>query len=90
MTDINCKHEEFRIDLTMNYLEDIEARNADIKIRCIQCDRPFCFLGVPFGLSLQGAACSVDRTELRIAVVPQGEEPPLFKEPVGFGVSYAH
>ena len=69
-----CSHEHFEAQVTVNRLEDTDRFAADVTVKCIDCDTPFCFLGLPAGLNLDGAAVSVDRTEARLAIAPFDEE----------------
>jgi hypothetical protein len=66
--EMNCKHEQFEAKVKVNRLEDSGRFNADITIRCVQCNIPFRFLGLPCGVDLDGAAVSADGTEARMAI----------------------
>lgn len=80
-----CKHENFRAQVNVNRLEDSGNFSADITINCDQCGLPFQFLGLQPGLNLAGAACSLDGTEARIAICPQGaRQNPM--QMLGFGI----
>lgn len=73
-----CLHEEFQTDVAINRMPSkeggpIERYSADIRIRCIQCNTPFRFIGLPAGVDLNGAAVSVDAMEARLAIAPKGE-----------------
>ena len=65
---MNCKHENFKANVTVNKLTDSGRFMADIRIHCNQCGEAFRVLGLPCGLDLNGAAVDVDGTELRIAI----------------------
>jgi hypothetical protein len=65
---MKCQHENFYCHCKVNRLSDSGRFNADITIKCDQCGEPFRFLGLPAGLDLNGAAVSVDGTELRVAI----------------------
>ena len=68
-----CKHEQFFANVDVQRLEDTGRFAADIRIKCIQCDTPFRFIGLPAGVDLNGAAVSIDGTEARLAIAPKGE-----------------
>jgi hypothetical protein len=70
---MNCEHMNFEADVVVNRLEDTGRFNADVRIKCVECGVPFRFIGLPYGLDLNGAACSVDGTEGRFAIAPKGE-----------------
>ena len=67
------EHQSFEADVTVNRLEDTGRFQADVRVRCVQCNTPFRFIGLPAGLDLNGAAVSVDGTEGRFAIAPKGE-----------------
>ena len=68
-----CRHESFACVVAVNRLEDTGRFNADVRIVCDQCQMPFRFIGLPYGLDLNGAAVSPDGTEGRFAIAPKGE-----------------
>jgi len=82
-----CKHTNLRTDVAVAVLEDSGRRNAEIKISCTDCGKPFQFLGLPMGLNLNGAACSPDGTEARLAICPQGEQPSPIHNLKGFTIN---
>ena len=49
------------------------AYSADITVQCSECKKPFEFLGLPMGYSPLQPMCSVDGTEARMPLKPQGE-----------------
>lgn len=70
---VDCQHEIFDAQVTVNRLEDTGRFNADVRIVCQQCNTPFRFIGLPAGLDLNGAAVSIDGCEARLAIAPKGE-----------------
>lgn len=82
----DCPHEEFSALVNVNRLEDVRRFQADITIKCDQCGTPFRFIGLPYGVDLNGAAVSPDGTEARLAIAPKGEVIALFDgdTPSGF------
>ena len=77
---MSCKHENFNAEVAVHRLEDKGVFMANIKIHCIDCGKKFQFQGLEPGLSLTGARVSLDGTEARINVCPEGEKPsPLQK-----------
>ena len=66
-----CKHFNFECKTTVNRLEDIGRFQADIKINCKDCGKPFRFVGLPVGLNLNGASVSFEGTEGRFAILPE-------------------
>ena len=80
----NCKHENFRVDATVNRMEDSGSFILDLRIHCVDCDLPFEWVGVPCGLSFYQPCVSVDNQELRAPITPKGISP--LKGLAGFGV----
>jgi len=74
MSSSPCKHEAFDSKVAVTRMEDTGQFLAEITIECLQCHRPFQFLGLTPGLDLRGAAMDLDGLEARLAIVPQGEE----------------
>lgn len=71
---MKCAHEGFDANVSVARFEDRPGKfMAHITVKCNQCQQPMCFVGLPMGLALNGAAVSVDRTEARLAMTPQGE-----------------
>lgn len=68
-----CEHKDFEAHVAVNRIEDTGQFAADVHIRCKDCQMPFQFIGLPTGLNSEGAACSVDATEARLAIVPYGQ-----------------
>jgi hypothetical protein len=60
--------------VAVNRFEDTGRFAADITIRCVVCDEPFRFMGVPGGISWEHPAASVDGLELRCPIEPEGEK----------------
>lgn len=69
-----CDHTETRADVNVVLLEDAHRYLAEIRLRCVQCDHPFGFRGLPCGLSTAGGAF-VDPTaeELRVVLYSPSE-----------------
>lgn len=70
----DCKHQDFRANVTVNRLEDSGLFNADIRIDCANCGEPFKFVGLPAGVNLRGAMVSPDIVEARLAIAPLSPE----------------
>jgi hypothetical protein len=70
-----CEHKKFQVKADVNRLEDSGQFQLDVKVICMQCLKPFEFIGLPVGLNLNGAAISFDGTEARLAIKPK-EFPP--------------
>ena len=74
MSNEQCEHRNFSTKANVARLEDSGGFLVDIIIECSDCKSPFVFLGLPYGLNMQGAAMSPDGTEARLAIRPQREE----------------
>jgi hypothetical protein len=68
----DCKHMNFKANVSVNRLEDTGRFMAEVKINCAECGLPFQFLGLPLGLNLNGASMSVDGQEARLGIAPVG------------------
>jgi hypothetical protein len=72
-----CKHQRaHHVDARVGYMTDSGRFTLELNLRCDDCGHPFVFVGLPAGLNLDGAAVSVDGTEGRFAVLPEGQRPP--------------
>jgi hypothetical protein len=69
---VACEHEHFQASAEVNRLEDVKKFAVDVRIKCVDCDTPFRFLGFPGGISLDRPTVSVDCTEARLPIVPGG------------------
>ncbi len=65
-----CEHKDFEATVTINRLEDVKRCVADVRIVCLECKRPFRFLGLPGGLHPELPTVSVDATEARLPIAP--------------------
>lgn len=68
-----CKHETFDATVNVVRLEDVGRFQAEVMIACQQCHVLFRFIGLPYGLDLNGAAVSPDGTQARLAIAPKGQ-----------------
>jgi hypothetical protein len=73
-----CQHLNFMTDVDINRLKDdktgkVNRFMADIRIRCVDCDIKFQFIGLPAGVNLNGACCSIDACEARMTIAPKGD-----------------
>jgi hypothetical protein len=76
----DCPHLEFAALVGVGRLTPTEGGPvtgyvADIKIQCLDCGKPFQFLGLEPGYDNQGARVSLDGLEAHIALTPDGERP---------------
>lgn len=77
---MGCKHENFAAQVDVTRLEDIGRFTADVRIECVDCGVPMRFIGLPAGVSLNGAAVSIDATEARLAIAPKNEVIPALED----------
>ena len=68
-----CAHEQFVAAVDVNRMLDTGRFLADVRIKCVQCDSPFRFLGVAAGIAWDRPACSINETELHVPIEPEGE-----------------
>lgn len=82
-----CEHKNFACNVDVGRIEDkpggkIIRFTADVRIACADCNIPMRFIGLPYGIDLNGAAVSVDGTEGRFAIAPKGEVVTMLDEGV--------
>lgn len=86
-----CNHERFEASVAVNRILEskdgpVERICADVRISCVDCGVPLRFIGLPFGVDLNGAAVSSDGEEARLAVAPKGEVLTLVEGCSGFTI----
>lgn len=69
-----CPHEGFSVDAVVNRMADSGGFVADIRIKCVQCDEAFRFLGVPAGFNFESPTVSIDEIELHVPIEPEGNK----------------
>ncbi len=69
-----CEHKDFEALVTINRLEDATRFVADVRIICLECKRPFRFLGLPAGIHPELPSVSIDATEARLPIAPLRDE----------------
>lgn len=75
-----CEHLSFGAEVAVHRLMTEDGQTctgymADVRIRCVQCQRPFQFLGLQPGVDTRGATMSVDALEAHLALCPEGAQP---------------
>lgn len=82
-----CSHDNFFACANVTHMKDTGQYQADFKVSCHDCGKPFRFIGLPCGMDLNGAAVSIDGTEGRFAIAPKGEVQSVLEgAPQGFTV----
>lgn len=76
--ETTCVHEDFACLVEVNRLTDVEGGpvvgySADIRIECAHCHEPFCFRGVPLGLSQFAPTGSFDGQTLTAPIHPMSD-----------------
>ena len=66
-----CEHKNFHANINVIRFEDRPEKQADIQIKCCDCQTRFRFLGLPVGMNFRGACVSADGREARLAIVEQ-------------------
>jgi hypothetical protein len=72
---MKCKHEQFEsftkvARLTNEDGGEVTGFSLDLKVKCVQCNEFFEFIGVANGYSQNQPLASIDFTELRIPIRP--------------------
>ena len=87
MKIVECQHESFECDVTVNRIEDVRRFMADVRVKCVQCGIPFRFIGLPAGMDYNSPCVSVDGCEGRFPIHPKGDSlSELEGTPIGFTV----
>ena len=73
-TRTHCPHEQFRADVKVARLLDSGKFMAEIAIRCVDCNEPFRFIGVPAGIAWDHPCCSIDGLEMNAPIEPEMEK----------------
>lgn len=71
----SCAHLNFHCGCKVARLEDSGRFMLEVTVKCMDCDKPFQFLGQKPGLDFDGARVSIDALELNIGICPQGVRP---------------
>ena len=76
----DCEHLNFDANVSVGRITKgeggpVESFMAHVKIKCMDCGRPFQFLGLPLGLDMRGAMMDVEGQEARLAIAPLGTVP---------------
>lgn len=67
---MSCQHENFDAHVNVVRLEDAGKFRAEVRIKCIQCDTPFVFEGLPCGYRRSEPTVSVDGQEANMPISP--------------------
>jgi hypothetical protein len=72
---VTCKHSNIDVQPRIAHMEDSGAFMLELRAHCIDCSKPFQFLGLQPGLDMMGARVSLDGLEALLAISPEGEKP---------------
>jgi hypothetical protein len=70
-----CKHLNFDSKIVVARVEDVGRFVAEFRIRCVDCDMPFQFLGIEPGFNYEGPTVTLDGLEANLPICPQGQRP---------------
>lgn len=75
---MSCEHEDFVAHVEVNRLANVEdgpidGFSVDLRVECIACGEPFCFRGLPLGLSQLAPTMSLDGTVLTAPIHPMSD-----------------
>jgi hypothetical protein len=76
---MSCEHKNFFCKANIFRLSqeeggEVDHFQAEINIKCEDCQMPFMFVGTPLGVSPWQPTASLDRQTLRAPIVPVGEQ----------------
>lgn len=92
--DRACEHEDFHAHFDVGRMAasdddpTIVGFVAEVTIRCVRCDEPFRFIGMPAGMIATGPACSPDETEARLPIRPASSDSDFGLGLPGFAVRW--
>lgn len=75
---MNCLHENFEANAAVNRISDVEGAPVnsflvELIVKCIDCGMPFCFRGMPVGLSHMGPTMSLDARTACLPIHPEDD-----------------
>ena len=78
MTDTPCVHENFALlgevaRLTQTDDGPVAGYSIDLTVECAHCHEPFCFRGLPLGMSQLAPTQSLDGTTLTAPIHPMSD-----------------
>lgn len=79
-----CPHLSFNANVNVIRLEDTGLKYAELTVRCIHCDAPAVFRGMPIGLSPAQPMMQPDGQEVRLPFICDGDPEP--KPSAGFTI----
>lgn len=76
---MTCEHNCFAANVGVHRLSKqaggpITSYVAEVTVWCVDCGRPFQFLGLPAGYDTQAATISLDGLTANLAICPEGAE----------------
>jgi hypothetical protein len=89
---MDCKHEDFKVlaNIARCTRSDddptVVVFYLGLRVWCMNCRKPFEFVGLPMGLTPGQPRCSVDGEEARMPIKHVGESMPI--DIAGFGVEF--
>ena len=78
MTALTCEHPDLVVECEFNRLTDTEGGQVtafllEVKANCQACGMPFCFRGMPLGLSHLAPTMSLDALTVTLPVHPEDD-----------------
>lgn len=67
-------------------IEDIGRFVAEVRIRCLECGKPFQFVGLNSGFNYDGPTVSLDGLEANLPICPEGAQPTPLQGLMGYTV----
>ncbi len=66
-----CKHGQFKADIDVTWMQDIDRWVAELALTCGVCKLPFHFVGIPeYGMLMTQPALGVGGTQARLPIAP--------------------
>ena len=83
---MTCQHLNFSAECKVARIEDLGRFVLEVKVRCVDCDKPFQFVGVEPGFNYNAPTVSLDGLEANLPITPEGQQPTPLQGVMGYTV----
>lgn len=83
---MSCKHLNFHADCKVARIEDLGRFVLEVRVRCVDCKKPFQFVGVEPGFNYNAPTVSLDGLEGNFPITPEGQQPNPLQAAMGYTV----
>lgn len=83
---MTCVHMNFDATVKVGRIEDVGRFVAEIRIHCVECGKPFAFMGMQPGFNYEGPTVSLDGLEANLPIHPEGVRPNPLQKLMGYTI----